>query len=329
MSGELVPLIDEPLPAELELPPLPRVVAGDLYGALLADAKKPTTRRAREQDATDLARFLKAPGPREACTALVAWGAPQGNAIAAAYLAEMQGRGLSASTINRRTSTLRRLCKLGRKYHVIAWDLDVDTLRSKSYRDTTGPGRAGWLRILEVATRAAARTPKGKRDLALIRLLHDLALRRAEAAGLDLRDVDLDAGRIEVIRKGKSEREPMTLNKPTTLALSRWIDTRGLDPGPLFIRLDRARPKDRITGIDPDSIHLIVGELGKKAGLAKQVRPHGLRHEAITRVLDLTNGNIRAAQIFGGHADPKTTQRYDDNRTDVGGNMTRLLGEDS
>jgi integrase/recombinase XerC len=328
MATELVHL-PAPAPPPPGLPDAPAVRPAEMFAALLADAKKPTTRRAREQDATDLARFLGAPGPAEACAAVVAGGAPRANAIATAYVRSMLDRELSPATINRRVSTVRRLCKLARRFAVIAWGVEVDTLKVDPYRDTTGPGRAGWLRLLDVAARAAGKTAKGRRDLAIVRLLHDQGLRRAEVTALDLADVDMAAGRLMVTGKGKGERSPMTINRPTTVALSRWLDDRGVEPGPLFVRLDRARPAGGLARLDGDALHLVVGALGRKAGLSREVKPHGLRHEAITRVLHLTNGNIDAAQKFGRHADPKTTQRYNDNRGDVAGDMARLLGDDS
>jgi integrase/recombinase XerC len=329
MSTELAPLNFTLVTAFTTTQNLPAVRPIDLYSALLADAKKPTTRRAREQDVADLTRFLVCPDPSEACALFVAGGAPQANAIATAYTRSMLDKKLAPATINRRVSTLRRLVKLGRRFDVLSWGLEVDSQRVESFRDTTGPGRAGWLRLLNVATKAAARTAKGKRDLAIVLLLHDQGSRRAEVTALDLDDLDAEGGRLLVIGKGKTEKAPMTLNARTLLALTDWTATRGLEPGPLFIRLDKARPKGQLARLDGDGVHLVVGQLGRKAKLSRPVKPHGLRHEAITRVLQLTNGNIEAAQKFARHADPKTTQRYNDNRSDVAGAMARLLGDDS
>ena len=42
------------------------------------------------------------------------------------------------------------------------------------------------------------------------------------------------------------------------------------------------------------------------------------RHAAITAALDETNGNVRAAREFSGHASIEVLLRYDDNRKDVG-----------
>jgi len=282
---ELVPLNFTLVTAFTTTQNLPAVRPIDLYGALLADARKPTTRRARQQDVADLARFLVCPDPSEACALFLAGGAPQANAIATAYTRSMLDKELAPATINRRVSTLRRLVKLGRRFDVLSWGLEVDSQRVESFRDTTGPGRAGWLRLLNVAMKAAARTAKGKRDLAIALLLHDQGSRRAEVTALDLADLDAEGGRLLVMGKGKTEKAPMTLNARTLLALTEWTAVRGLEPGPLFIRLDRARPKGELARLDGDGVHLVVRQLGRKAKLSRPVKPHGLRHEAITRVL--------------------------------------------
>lgn len=73
-------------------------------------------------------------------------------------------------------------------------------------------------------------------------------------------------------------------------------------------------------------MYRLVKWLGKQAGV-KKVRPHGLRHAAITTVLDLTGGDIRKGQSFARHANPSTTLRYDDNRQDAGGEAAKLLAD--
>jgi integrase/recombinase XerC len=72
----------------------------------------------------------------------------------------------------------------------------------------------------------------------------------------------------------------------------------------------------RLTGT---GLYLVVRDLGRKAGLT--VRPHGLRHAGITEALDLTNGNIRAVQRYSRHRDMRILNLYDDNRTDLGGDV--------
>jgi integrase/recombinase XerC len=56
------------------------------------------------------------------------------------------------------------------------------------------------------------------------------------------------------------------------------------------------------------------------------VRPHGLRHTAITAVLD-AGASTRDAQRFSRHEDPRTLLRYDDNRADLRGRLATDLSE--
>ena len=53
--------------------------------------------------------------------------------------------------------------------------------------------------------------------------------------------------------------------------------------------------------------------------------PHRVRHSAITTVLERNQGNIRKAQSFSRHADPKTLIIYDDNLNAAQSEMSELL----
>jgi integrase/recombinase XerC len=90
--------------------------------------------------------------------------------------------------------------------------------------------------------------------------------------------------------------------------------------GPLFVNFDRAGKGHRLTGA---AVYHIVGWLGAKAGLT--VRPHGLRHLAITTALDRTNGDVRAVAKFSRHQDLRTLSRYRDNRPDLAGDVAALV----
>ncbi len=89
----------------------------------------------------------------------------------------------------------------------------------------------------------------------------------------------------------------------------------GLETGPLFINMDRASKRGRLTATS-------VWRITTKYGLG---HPHGLRHTAITQALDITGGDIRAVQCFSRHKDPRTLILYDDNRTDLGGKVARRV----
>jgi integrase/recombinase XerC len=298
----------------------------DLHTAVLA-GRNGRTVRAYEADYRDFARFLGVPSPTVALEALVALTQGGAHAVALSYRAHLVDRGLSPATIRRRLAALRGAVKLARQLGRLGWSLEVESPRAEALRDTTGPGLEGWRQLLAAAV-AGATTPKGKRDLALVRLLHDLGMRRGEAVSLDLVDLDLEGGTVSVVGKGKREARRLTLNAPVRAALAGWLAVHP-DPrpdAPVFVRLDPAAIEPtRLTG---DNVARMVRGLGGRAALPRRVRPHGLRHQSITRILELTNGDIVAAQKFARHSDPKTTMRYDDNRKDVAGQMARMLGED-
>jgi integrase/recombinase XerC len=314
MSTELVPI---------PVPHLPAFRQVDLVEAFLA-GRNPRTLDAYSRDLADFATFLGMDGPGAAVGALVSAGHGPANGWALRYKAHLVDRGLATATIARRLAALRSVVKLARILGRISWALDVESPRTQSYRDTRGPGRDGFRAIVRAARSSA--TPKALRDHALVRLLHDLALRRAEAIALDLEDVDLEAGTIQVVGKGRTEAIRMTLPGPVRDALAAWLEARGREPGPVFVRLDRAaRAPGRLTG---RAVHQIVGQLGLKASLPRPVRPHGLRHSGITTALDAFGGDVRTVRKFSRHSKVETLLVYDDNRSDVAGEVARRVSEE-
>jgi integrase/recombinase XerC len=146
-----------------------------------------------------------------------------------------------------------------------------------------------------------------------------MRLRSRPTAGLDLEHFDPRRSRLSVLRKGKRKRQWLSLDPMVTSRLRAWIALRGKEPGPLFLQLGkggRVLPGRRLSG---DGIHKILQTMGARLG--EIIRPHGLRHAAITAALDETNGNVRAAREFSGHASIEVLMRYDDNRKDIGGEV--------
>lgn len=239
------------------------------------------------------------------------------NALALSFRISMSDRKLQNATVNLRLSALRSLVAHARTLDLIDWPLEVKGVVARSYRDTRGPGRAGFQKMIS----AAAKSPSAERDTAILWSLYGLALRRAEVAALDVADVDLGGGVVRVAGKGDGgEKIGLTMPPPLKAAMSRWLEVRGNQAGPLFLNRDRARPTP--TRLSTEGIADIVRICG---GTSMRVRPHGLRHAAITEALDLTRGDLRAVQRFSRHADVRTISKYDDNRTDLGGQVAALV----
>src|SRR3954471_18615939 len=171
-------------------------------------------------------------------------------------------RGLPATTINRRLAALRSLVKLANTLGLVSWTLLAQSVENgpvPPYGNTRGPDRDGFRAMLDAA--GAQPGPKGLRDVTLLRLLHDLGLRRSEAVRLDIEDVDLPGNRISILSRGRLWKEPVTLPEPTRAALAAWLEARGFEPGPLFVNFDRAGKGHRLTGT---AVYHIVGWLGAK-----------------------------------------------------------------
>lgn len=312
--------VDEPVSTETRALvgglPSPRR-ADRLVGAFLA-GRSPRTMAAYREDLEAFARFAGVATVEDAARNLLERPHGEANELGLLYRNHLVEAGLAPATVNRRLAALRSLVKLGRTLGIVAWCLEVSNLDAAPYRDTRGPGVEGVRKLMAAAR--AGRNPV--RDLCLVRLLFDLALRRAEVCNLELGDVDLEGARLAVLGKGRRAREPITLPPCTVSALAAWISERGADPGPLFPNDDHASVCGRLTG---SSLYKIVRKLGDAAGI--RARPHGLRHVAITRVLDLNGGNVRAAAKFSRHRDVRVLDRYDDNRTDIAGEMANLVAD--
>lgn len=228
----------------------------------------------------------------------------------------------SPSTANRRMGALRSLIKMANRLGVVNWTLTVDSVKRKTWKDTRGPGTDAVRTLFQhVAMIGGAR---GARDGAVFHLLYDCALRRGEAVAIDMCDVDFAGSRVAIMAKGSRELEWVTLPEETCGVLRVWMRYRGAHPGPLFVGVrEDAILRARLTG---RRVHSLLAAYGKELGMT--FRPHGLRHSAITRALDLTGGNVRAVQGLSRHKQIEHVQIYDDNRRDLGGNVARKVAAD-
>lgn len=315
--------------------PIAREVAVfDPIALLLADKRSPATKRAY---AADLAGFFgsdgHAPAPEDV-QAFLQLPAPQVALRLAAYKGEMLTAGLSEATVNRRLAAVRSLLKFSYRLGLAKTDGRglVDSERVQRYRDTRGTDLKTLRRLLALpAELHGAGTLRTLRDAALLRLLAENALRRAEVAALNVGDFSLTEKRLYVLGKGKgSQKAPITLSGKTAEAIAVYLVTSGHagdDAGPLFRNLDRrntkAEPTRAAGRLTSDGLHDLVGRYGAALGI--DLSPHKLRHSAITAALDATGGDVRKVQKLSRHADLRTLTIYDDNRADLQGEVTGLL----
>lgn len=287
-----------------------------LVQAFLAN-RNPNTLRNYQAALEDFQAFLGADSKEQAVSQI--FGMPQGdaNAMVLSYKAELVEQGLSASTVNLRLAAIRSMGKLARILGLVAWTLEVENLKVQSYRDTSGPGKGAILKVLQDLAQKTDLI--SMRDKAVIRLLYSCALRRKEVAGLNIEDYEAKEGRLWILGKARSEKEPITVPPNARLLIDEWIKVRKPGPGPLFKNFDSSgKGGDRLSD---KGVYRIV----KKYGLG---HTHGLRHSAITEALD-QGLDVRSVQRFSRHKNFNTVMIYDDNRKDLGGEVAKLLDKET
>jgi integrase/recombinase XerD len=120
----------------------------------------------------------------------------------------------------------------------------------------------------------------GLRDYAVLSLLARLGLRGAEAAGLQLDDIDWRAGEIAVTGKG-SRTERLPLPAPAGEALAAWLtDGRPrCESRAVFVTV--RRPHRQLT---PEAVRAVMGRACDRAGLERR-GSHRFRHALATEML--------------------------------------------
>lgn len=297
-------------------------VGANLVERFLSIRRSENTRRAYRRDLADF--FGGEPAPADLA---VFFGLPYPRAVGAVldYKARLLAQHLAPSTINRRMAALRALVDLAHTLGACPWQLDSQATAGETvqaYRDTTGITVDQVRLLLAVPNRS---TRKGRRDYALLVLLWENALRRAEVATLNVGDFEGTGSRIWVKGKGKAQKEIIHLSARAIMAISDYLAERGeLTPAdPLFTNEDRAgKGTGRLT---PAGLYSIIAALAEKAGIKKRVSPHRIRHTSITAALDATGGDVRAVRKLSRHAKIETLMVYDDNRQEKQRELSELL----
>jgi len=292
---------------------------------LLRDKRSPNTRRTYSKGLKD---FFVTMTQFEPSPDAVAWflslGRFQAISLVLRYRAALLERGLTPATVNVRLSAVKSLVNYARKIGKCEYSLeDVEGLRVETYRDTTGVSPDIFRQI---TSQIPLNCLKGVRDAAILRLLWDNALRRAEVCSLDLEDYSSGDLKLLIKGKGKLTKESISLSSKAVVLINDWLGVIGdrLPDKPLFCTVDRATFGHRLSG---NAIYNIVRNSSESAGITKVMSPHRIRHSAITAALDATNGDTRKVQKLSRHRNLNTLMIYDDNRHQHQSEVTNILAD--
>ena len=142
----------------------------------------------------------------------------------------------------------------------------------------------------------------GVRDRAMLELFYSSGLRLSELIGLRWLDLDLDAGEVRVLGKGRKTRI-VPVGRHAIAALRALGEAEGRESESPVFRGRHGAP------ISPRTVQARMKTLAMRQGFAKHVHPHLLRHTFASHMLE-SSGDLRAVQELLGHADIATTQIY-------------------
>jgi len=146
-------------------------------------------------------------------------------------------------------------------------------------------------------------TRDNRRDAAILRVFIDTGARRAEVAGLDVADVDLNSGTIRLLGKGGSERT-VAIGAKTVSAIDRYLRKRVTHPAARLPALWLGH-KGRYTIA---GVAAMVKNRGQQAGIG-DIHPHQLRHSFAHSWL-ASGGSERGLMQLAGWTSSKMLGRY-------------------
>jgi site-specific recombinase XerD len=221
------------------------------------------------------------------------------------------GRPATPATVARRLSALSSWYTFLTRLGVAAANPVAGADRPRVDRDHSGTVGLSAAEVDALLAAAAEEPgPVGTRHRAMLTLLADLGLRVGELTGLDVTDLGHERGHRTIRFVGKGGRPRIrALGPGAAEALDAYLAVRGGPAdGPLFVTASGGR-------VDRHAVFRLVRRLARAAGIRswQRLSPHSLRHAFATTARDV-GVPLEDVQDAMGHADPRTTRRYDRDR---------------
>lgn len=238
------------------------------------------------------------------------------------------------ATVNRYLCAVRRVLKEAWRHDLItaeAYQRATDVRSVSAQRLPTGRelDMDEIKNLINVCLQDTDNPILGIRDAAIISLMYSSGLRRAEVVALDIEDLDIQKRELRVIGKRNKERNAF-LASGAIRAVEKWIEFRGMTPGPLFFAVNKGghivrqrkqrlsqqekqhgmQPKQIIARLSDQTIYNVIDKRATEAGLIKKTTPHDMRRTFVSDLLDV-GVDLATVSRMAGHEDTNTTKRYD------------------
>ncbi|MDF1520443.1 MAG: tyrosine-type recombinase/integrase [Brevefilum sp.] len=238
------------------------------------------------------------------------------------------------STVNRYLCAVRRVIKEAWRHQLISaeeYQRATDVQSVSAQRLPTGRELENneIRRLIDASLSDEDNPTLGLRDAAIISLMYSSGLRRAEVVTLDLEDIDLKKGELRVIGKRNKERKAFLANGAVR-AIEKWLEARGIEPGPLFYSVNKGGniirhrkkrlskeenkqgipPKKIVARLSDQTVYHLINKRAKQAGLIKKTTPHDMRRTFVSDLLEV-GVDLATVSKMAGHEDTNTTKRYD------------------
>ncbi len=231
-----------------------------------------------------------------------------GAADVVAFLGEIKDRGLSARSRARALSAVRGLFRYMVREHVIDLDPTTDLRRPRQGRrlpSTMSRETVGTL--LAEGGGGGAADDLLERDVTMVELVYATGLRVSELISLTLSQVNLEAGYLTVVGKGRKERA-VPIGSYARDRVLRYLEgprtniLRGRLSNHLFVTR-------RGGAMTRQSFWQRLRKLAVRADVQQRFSPHTLRHAFATHLIE-GGADLRAIQLMLGHSDIGTTEIY-------------------
>ncbi len=225
------------------------------------------------------------------------------------WLSELSRKKESASTIRRKTQSLRAFFRFLQRRGVVPSNPAAAVTLAKTRRSLPNFVPANEMeKVIDTLDMTASAPGASEEDLLetlAVTLLYTTGMRRAEL--LALRDEDIDFSRLELRVTGKrSKQRVIPIAQETAAQLQEWIRRRDTDypdsPAPHRLLTYRGHPlsEKRLAAMVANAL---VGTS------ARRKSPHALRHTFATAMLN-EGADLNSVKEMLGHASLSTTQIY-------------------